>query len=164
MTYFKFNFLNSRSVLTVFSIKKKKKEREREMKYSMIMDNMKTGLMWYENILLCANSVCSLSEYVPLWSLSTFGFSFRLPFGFSNFNYIVSQSLITRVWQRGVLNYQRTYSDTQACAFLFVSIWPILLQQISNVHDGSGPVFTSSVDVSQLRACPFIWCPSCIRK
>ena len=109
-------------------------------------------------------SGCSLSEYVPLWSLSTFGFSFRLPFGFSNFNYIVSQSLITRVWQRGVLNYQRTYSDTQACAFLFVSIWPILLQQISIVHDGSGPVFTSSVDVSQLRACPFIWCPSCIRK
>lgn len=123
LTYFKFNFLNSRSVLTIFSIKKKK----REMKYSVIMDNRKTGLMWYENILLCADSICSLSEYVSLWSLSTFGFSFRLPFGFSNCNYIVSQSLIIRVWQTGVLNYQRTYSDPQACAFLFVSIWPILL-------------------------------------
>lgn len=87
------------------------------------MDNTKTRLMWYESILLCAKSICSLKEYVPLWSLSAFGFLIQATMWLSNIIHKVSLSLLIRGQQTGVLKNQRPWGYTQIPRHVLSHLW-----------------------------------------
>lgn len=68
----------------------------------------------------------SLHEYMPPWSLPTFGFLFQASAWFSNFTCIISWSLLIRFQQTGVLRKQGTLGCTAGPLtfnFPFVNIW-----------------------------------------